>query len=184
MALVWRVDVWRVDVWRVDVWRVDVWRVDVWRVEFRHCLDPRQRRALALLVETRNMRGQTSADLIRARVRHKQPHLTQPLPLEKPMPQRLSREAFRRWAERQPGRYERIDSTPVRMLPEAAQHVRIKARVWAALDRAITAAKGSSGNYRTMFAQTSDPSWPAQAGRPRRLCGQHCKSWVARLRGP
>ena len=100
------------------------------------------------------------------------------------MPQRLSREAFRRWAERQPGRYERIDSTPVRMLPEAAQHVRIKARVWAALDRAITAAKGSSGNYRTMFAQTSDPSWPAQAGRPRRLCGQHCKSWLTRLRGP
>ena len=49
---------------------------------------------------------------------------------------------------------------------------------------AMLITKGSSGNYRTMFAQTSDPSWPAQAGRPRLLCGQHCKSWVARLRGP
>jgi Uma2 family endonuclease len=56
------------------------------------------------------------------------------------MPQRLSREEFRRWAEGQPGRYERIDGEPVAMSPERIQHVRIKNRVWAALDRAITAA--------------------------------------------
>ncbi len=56
------------------------------------------------------------------------------------MPQRLSREEFRRWAEAQPGRYERIDGEPVAMSPEQIQHVRIKSRIWAALDRAITAA--------------------------------------------
>jgi len=56
------------------------------------------------------------------------------------MPQRLTREEFRRWAEAQPGRYERLDGEPVAMSPERIQHVRVKARVWAALDRAITAA--------------------------------------------
>jgi Uma2 family endonuclease len=56
------------------------------------------------------------------------------------MAQRLSREEFRRWAEGQPGRYERIDGEPVAMSPERIQHVRIKSRVWAALDRAVTAA--------------------------------------------
>ena len=56
------------------------------------------------------------------------------------MPQRLSREEFRRWAEAQPGRYELLDGEPVAMSPERIQHVRVKARVWAALDRAIAAA--------------------------------------------
>ena len=56
------------------------------------------------------------------------------------MPQRLSRDEFRRWAEQQTGRYERIDGEPVAMSPEKVQHVRIKTRVWAALDRAIATA--------------------------------------------
>ncbi len=56
------------------------------------------------------------------------------------MPQRLSRDEFHRWAEGQTGRYERIDGEPVAMSPERIQHVRIKSRIWAALDRAITAA--------------------------------------------
>jgi Uma2 family endonuclease len=57
------------------------------------------------------------------------------------MGQHVSREEFRRWAEGQPGRYERIDGEPVAMSPERAQHVRLKNRVWAALDRAIQAAR-------------------------------------------
>ncbi len=56
------------------------------------------------------------------------------------MPQRLSRDEFRRWTEGQPGRYERIDGEPVAMSPEKAQHVRLKTRIWAVLDRAISAA--------------------------------------------
>lgn len=56
------------------------------------------------------------------------------------MSQRLSREGFRRWAEGQTGRYERIDGRPVAMSAGQIQHVRIKSRIWAALDRAITAA--------------------------------------------
>ena len=53
------------------------------------------------------------------------------------MAQRLTREEFRRWAERQTGRYERIAGEPVAMSPERAMHARLKARVWQALDRAI-----------------------------------------------
>ena len=56
------------------------------------------------------------------------------------MPQRLSREEFRRWSESQAARYERIGGEPVAMAPGRIQHVRVKARVWAALDRAITMA--------------------------------------------
>jgi len=56
------------------------------------------------------------------------------------MPQRLTRAEFRRWAEQQPDRYERIGGEPVAMSPERIQHVRVKARVWAALDRAIATA--------------------------------------------
>jgi Uma2 family endonuclease len=55
------------------------------------------------------------------------------------MPQHLSRDEFRRWAEAQTGRYERIDGEPIAMSPEKVQHVRIKNRIWAALDRAVTA---------------------------------------------
>jgi Uma2 family endonuclease len=53
------------------------------------------------------------------------------------MPQRLTREEFQRWAETQRGRFERIAGEPVAMSPERAQHVRIKSRIWAALDRAV-----------------------------------------------
>lgn len=56
------------------------------------------------------------------------------------MPQHLTREQFRRWAEAQAGRYERVGGEPVAMTPERVQHVRLKNRVWAALDRAIRAA--------------------------------------------
>lgn len=53
----------------------------------------------------------------------------------------LSREEYRRWAEVQPrGRHERVAGEVVAMAPERAAHVRVKARVWQALDRAIRAA--------------------------------------------
>ena len=57
------------------------------------------------------------------------------------MPQRLTREQFRLWAATQPMRYERIAGEPVAMSPERIEHVRLKNRVWAALDRAIRDAK-------------------------------------------
>jgi Uma2 family endonuclease len=53
------------------------------------------------------------------------------------MPQRLTREEFQRWTETQRGRFERIAGEPVAMSPERIQHVRLKSRVWAALDRAV-----------------------------------------------
>lgn len=55
------------------------------------------------------------------------------------MAQRLTREEFNRWAEGQTGRYERIGGELVAMAPERAVHVRLKSRIWAALDRAIEA---------------------------------------------
>ena len=55
------------------------------------------------------------------------------------MAQRLTRDAFRQWAELQQTRYERIAGEPVAMSPESAMHVRLKSRVWAALDRSIRA---------------------------------------------
>ena len=55
--------------------------------------------------------------------------------------QRTSREDFRRWCELQPtGRYERVDGRIVAMAPERGAHLRVKAAVWKALDRAIAAA--------------------------------------------
>jgi Uma2 family endonuclease len=53
------------------------------------------------------------------------------------MPQRLTREEFHRWTEGQRGRFERIAGEPVAMSPERIQHIRLKTRVWAALDRAV-----------------------------------------------
>ena len=50
---------------------------------------------------------------------------------------RLTREEFHRWAEGQTQRYERVGGEPIAMSPERIQHVRIKSRVWAALDRAV-----------------------------------------------
>jgi Uma2 family endonuclease len=56
------------------------------------------------------------------------------------MGQHLSREEFCRWAEGQRGRYERIAGEPVAMSREHKEHVRLKNRVWSALDRAIQTA--------------------------------------------
>ena len=53
---------------------------------------------------------------------------------------RLTREEFRRWAEGQPRRYERVGGEPIAMSPERVVHVRLKTRVWQALDRAIQGA--------------------------------------------
>jgi Uma2 family endonuclease len=55
--------------------------------------------------------------------------------------QRLSRAEFHRWADEQPrGRFERVSGTPVAMPPERWVHMRLKARIWRALDREILAA--------------------------------------------
>ena len=52
----------------------------------------------------------------------------------------MSREEYRRWAETQPrGRFERVGGEVVAMAPERLAHLRVKARVWQALDRAIRA---------------------------------------------
>jgi Uma2 family endonuclease len=53
----------------------------------------------------------------------------------------LTRDEFRRWAEDRRERYERIAGEPVAMSPERAQHVRVKSRIWAVLDRAIRDAR-------------------------------------------
>ncbi len=53
----------------------------------------------------------------------------------------LTRTEYRRWVEAQPrGRYERVAGEVVAMAPERVAHVRVKARVWQALDQAIRAA--------------------------------------------
>ena len=55
---------------------------------------------------------------------------------------RMSREAYRRWAEEQPrGRFERVEGVVVAMAPERAGHARRKAFVWRALDQAVRAAR-------------------------------------------
>jgi Uma2 family endonuclease len=53
------------------------------------------------------------------------------------MAQRFTREEFHSWAEGQAGRYERVAGEPVAMSSKRIEHVRIKNRVWAALDRAL-----------------------------------------------
>ena len=53
------------------------------------------------------------------------------------MIQRLTRDEFRRWAEGQTQRYELIAGEPVAMSPDRIMHIRLKNRVWQALDRAI-----------------------------------------------
>lgn len=51
------------------------------------------------------------------------------------------RAEYRRWSEEQPrGRYERVAGEVVAMVPEQVAHVRVKARAWQALDRAVRAA--------------------------------------------
>jgi len=50
----------------------------------------------------------------------------------------MSRAEYRAWAEAQPrGRTERVMGEVIVMAPERVEHVRIKTRVWLALDRAI-----------------------------------------------
>ncbi len=62
-----------------------------------------------------------------------------PLSVETPI--MMSRTEYRRWAEAQPrGRYERVAGEVVAMAPERIAHVRVKARVWQALDQAARAA--------------------------------------------
>ncbi len=59
------------------------------------------------------------------------------------MDRRYSREEFRRWYELQPtGRYERVDGRIVAKAPERGAHLRVKAGVYKALDRAIAIAGG------------------------------------------
>jgi Uma2 family endonuclease len=53
------------------------------------------------------------------------------------MTQRLTRDEFRRWAEGQTQRYERLAGEPVAMSPERVMHIRLKSRVWSLLDHAI-----------------------------------------------
>jgi len=61
------------------------------------------------------------------------------LPLDPEL--RMSREAYRRWAEEQPhGRFERVEGVVVAMAPERAGHALRKAFVWRALDSAVRAA--------------------------------------------
>jgi Uma2 family endonuclease len=57
------------------------------------------------------------------------------------MPLRLTRQEFQVWAEAQTARYERVAGEPVAMSPERIEHIRIKSRIWAALDRAIQQAR-------------------------------------------
>ncbi|WP_428484522.1 Uma2 family endonuclease [Rhodopila sp.] len=53
------------------------------------------------------------------------------------MPLRLTRQEYHKWTEGQTQRFERVAGEPVAMSPERIQHVRIKNRIWAALDGAI-----------------------------------------------
>lgn len=54
-----------------------------------------------------------------------------------PVPRNPTREEYRRWAEQQPGRYERVWGEVVAMNAERIGHVRVKARVWQVLDTAV-----------------------------------------------
>jgi Uma2 family endonuclease len=64
--------------------------------------------------------------------------------MERAKPLRMSREAFRRWVEDQGGkRFERVAGEPVAMAPERIEHVRLKTRIWQALDRALSAKGGN-----------------------------------------
>jgi Uma2 family endonuclease len=53
----------------------------------------------------------------------------------------VSRDEYRRWCEAQPkGRFERVDGRIVAMAPERGAHLRVKAAIYKALDRAVVAA--------------------------------------------
>jgi Uma2 family endonuclease len=52
----------------------------------------------------------------------------------------MSRSEYRQWVEAQPkGRFERAHGEVVAMAPERWAHARLKARIWRALDREVTA---------------------------------------------
>jgi Uma2 family endonuclease len=56
------------------------------------------------------------------------------------MAKRISRAEFHHWTEtRTKGRYERVAGEVVAMAPERSVHARLKARIWRAFDREITA---------------------------------------------
>lgn len=57
-----------------------------------------------------------------------------------PVPKNPTRAEFRAWAERQPGRYEMCWGKVVPMNAQQIDHVRVKMRVWLALDTAIRTA--------------------------------------------
>lgn len=57
-----------------------------------------------------------------------------------PVPRNPTREEYRAWAERQPRRYELCWGVVIPMNAERIDHVRVKMRVWQALDAAIRAA--------------------------------------------
>jgi Uma2 family endonuclease len=58
--------------------------------------------------------------------------------MERAKSTKMSREEFRRWCEDQGGkRYERVNGEPVAMSPETRAHVRLKYRIWQALDAAL-----------------------------------------------
>lgn len=55
---------------------------------------------------------------------------------------RYTRDEYRQWCEAQPtGRYERVDGRIVAMAPERGAHLRMKAAVYKALERAIASAR-------------------------------------------
>ncbi len=55
--------------------------------------------------------------------------------------ERMSREAYRQWAELQPsGRFERVEGVVVRIAAERLSHAKRKARVWRVLSQAVEAA--------------------------------------------
>ncbi|TCZ60888.1 Uma2 family endonuclease [Roseicella aquatilis] len=57
-----------------------------------------------------------------------------------PVPKNPTREEFRAWAERQPGRYELFWGEVVPMNAERLGHVQVKAQVWLALAQAVRVA--------------------------------------------
>lgn len=59
--------------------------------------------------------------------------------MEQPKTPRMTRDEYHRWAEQQPGRYERVDGEVVAMAPERAGHARLKHRMARLLEDAVSA---------------------------------------------
>lgn len=61
---------------------------------------------------------------------------------------RMTVQQFLEWAQAQPqGRYELVDGEVVKMSPETARHVRVKAAVWLAIKNGIDRAKLSCESF-------------------------------------